>query len=296
MSPTSPVMFAVTTRSRLRGYHRFPQMFYHSRRIRRQLDQTPGCVRFASIIAGPREFWTITAWETRDKMLDFMRSGAHEDIMWLFGKWLDSFWLMRWRPTSEEVGLWNGAQLGPTDDGRRTSRQRTPQEQLALEAALEAMPVLKASAGPEGAPTYDTSPAARRHRRAVTGAGSVVLRIEAEPRDTFRAWREMRRVGRRLAADDAVLRSVTGFSGLTDHYALAVLRDEEACSRFLAAEEQRRMHERWGERCWMMRWKPENEFGHWDTLRLRREPLGTGGSAIPVPEEAARAAQVPEGS
>lgn len=287
----APVAFAVTTRSRLRGYHRFPQMFIASRRIRRQLDETPGCVRFASIIAGPREFWTITVWETRDKMLDFMRSGAHEDIMWLFGKWLDSFWLMRWKPTAEEVGRWSDATLGPDDDGRPKSRPRTPQEQAALDAALDAMPVLKASAGPEGNPTYDTSPAARRHRRAVTGAGAIAMRIEASGRgQAFKAWREIRRVGRRLGQDGAVLRSVTGFSGLRDHYALAVLRDEEACSRFLAAEEQRQMHERWGDQCWMMRWQPENEFGHWDKLRLRREPLGTGGSAIPVPDDAARAA------
>lgn len=286
--------FAVTTRSRLRGFHRFPQMFIASRRIRRQLAETPGCVRFASIIAGPREFWTITVWESRDKMLDFMRSGPHEEIMWLFGKWLDSFWLMRWRPTTEEFGTWSDETLGPVDDGRRKSRARTPQEEKALAAALEAMPVLKASTGPEGAPTYDASPAARRHRRAVSGAAAVALRIEAGPlHRSLGAWREMQRVGRRLSADEAVLRSVTGFSGWRDHYALAVLRDEASCTRFLADVEQQRMHERWGDRCWMMRWQPENEFGHWDTLRLRREPLGTGGSAIPVPEEAARAAVVP---
>lgn len=289
------VTFAVTTRSRLRGYHRFPQMFIASRRIRRQLDETPGCVRFASIIAGPREFWTITVWETRDKMLDFMRSGAHEDIMWLFGKWLESFWLMRWRPTAEEIGRWNDATLGPSDDDGGTASPRTPRQQAALEAALDALPLLAAATDPDGRPTYDASPAARRHRRAVTGGAAVVLRIEGDGlREAFKAWLEIRRAGRRLSGEDAVLRSVTGFSGLRDHYALAVLRDEDACSRFLAAPEQRQMHERWGDSCWMMRWQPENEFGHWDTLRLRREPLGTGGSAIPVPHEAARAAQVPD--
>lgn len=287
--------FAVTTRSRLRGFHRFPQMFIASRRIRKQLAETPGCVRFASIIAGPREFWTITVWESRDKMLDFMRSGPHEEIMWLFGKWLDSFWLMRWRPTADEYGTWSDETLGPVDDGRRKSRSRTTQEAEALAAALEAMPVLKASTGPEGAPTYDASPAARRHRRAVSGAAAVAVRIEAGPlHHSFRAWRDMQQVGRRLSADDAVLRSVTGFSGWRDHYALAVLRDEDSCTRFLEGAEQQQMHERWGDRCWMMRWQPENEFGHWDTLRLRREPLGTGGAAIPVPEDAARAALVPE--
>lgn len=289
------VAFAVTTRSRLRGLHRFPQMFISSRRIRRQLADTPGCLRFASIMAGPREFWTITVWESRDKMLDFMRSGVHEHIMWEVGKWLKSFWLMRWKPTTEEFGCWCEVTLGPHDDGRPTARPRTSEEKLALDAALDALPMLKASAGPEGAPTYETSPAARRHRRAVTGAAALVLRIEAPRwRDVPRAWWDTRQIGRRMRADVALLRSVTGISGLREHYALAVMRDEEACSRFLCADEQDVVRERWGDDCWMMRWQPVNEFGHWDTLRLRREPLGTGGAAIPVPREAARAAVSPD--
>lgn len=289
------VAFAVTTRSRLKGVHRFPQMFLSSRRIRRQLAEAEGCVLFASIIAGPSEFWTITVWESRDKMLDFMRSGAHEHIMWEIGKWLKSFWLMRWRPTEQEVGRWSDVRLGPSDENRRRQRPRTSEQKEALRAALDALPVLKASAGPEGAPTYDTSPAARRHRRAVAGGASIVLRIEAASVwESPRAWWDMRRVRKRLEHDPQVLRHVTGVGGLHEHYALAVLRDEDACTRFLSDPFQEELHERWGDgRCWMMRWRPENEFGHWDSMRMRREPLGTGGAAIPVPEDAAKAAVVP---
>lgn len=288
-----PAAFAVTTRSRLRGAHLFPLMFFASKRIRRQLAATPGCVRFASIVASPRDFWTITVWESRDKMFAFMRSGAHEDFMWQVGKWLESFWLMRWLPTTQEQGYWDGARLGTGDDGARTSRPRTAQEKAALEAALEALPVLKDSAGPEGAPTYASSPAARRHRKAVEGGAAVMLRIRVPSlRQAPRAWWEIRRVGRRLGADPSMLRSATGVSGLREYYALAVLRDEQSCARFLEEAEQQRVSERWGEHYWGMHWNPMNEFGHWDGMRMRREALGS--PSIPVPTDAARAAVPPE--
>lgn len=289
----APVTFAVTTRSRLRGIHRFPQMFVSSLRIKRQLAATPGCVRFASIVAGPREFWTITVWESRDKMLDFMRSGVHEQIMWQVGRWLRSFWLMRWRPTDDEYGAWDAQPLSPSRARRRQSRQRTQQEKAALEAALEAMPVLKASAGPDGAPTYATSATARRQGKLVSGAAALVVRLKADSLGrSGRGWREMRRIGERLATDESVLRSVVGVSGLYEHYALAVLRDEAACARFLDDPHLQQVAEEWGDGYWAMRWRPMNEFGHWDTLRLRRETLGP--SAIPVPTAAARAAKHPD--
>lgn len=287
------VAFAVTTRSRLRGVHRFPQMFVSSWRIKRQLATTPGCVRFASIVAGPREFWTITVWENRDKMLDFMRSGVHERFMWKVGKWLRSFWLMRWRPTDDEYGTWDAQPLSPSRARRSQSRPRTPEEKAALEAALEAMPVLKASAGPEGAPTYATSATARRQGKLVSGGAAVVVRLKADSLwRSRRAWRETQRIRSWLAVDASVLRYVTGVAGLYEHYALAVLRDEAACARFLDDLRLRELAEEWGDGYWAMHWRPMNEFGHWDKLRLRRETLGP--SAIPVPTAAARAAEHPD--
>ena len=94
----SGTLFAVTTRSRLHGPWLFPQMMIASLRVRAQLRRDTGVVRWASIVASPSEFWTITVWRSRHEMQEFMRSGVHDDILWLFSKWLQSFWLMRWRP------------------------------------------------------------------------------------------------------------------------------------------------------------------------------------------------------
>lgn len=285
-------VLAVTTRSRLRGVRLFPLMFFASLRIRRQLAATPGVVRWASIVAGPREFWTITVWENRDKMLDFMRSGAHEDIMWLFGKWLESFWLMRWRPTPEERGHWDGQHLGVPETSESPGRQLTEQKKAALDAALDALPTLKAATDERGAPTYDTSPAARRSRRQVAGGAALIARIRPrrwrDRRAVRRDWRMLRHA---FEADEDVLRWVSGVGQPHERFVLAVLRDERACDRFLNAPACQRLAERWPDDFWVMRWDPANEFGHWDGLRLRKQRLGT---AIPVPSDAASAAKLPQ--
>lgn len=282
--------FAVVTRSGLRGLRHFPLMWVASMRIKRQLAKTPGCARWASVVAGPREFWTVTLWESRDKMLDFMRSGAHEEIMWLFGKWLRSFWLMRWRPTSEEHGNWKGLSMA-RDETPIERPERSAQQEEALSAALEALPALKASAAAHGAPTYENSPSARRHRRQVRGSAGVTMRIQASFLEAPHALQDMHRLRRALESQPGLLRRAVGLAGPREHYAIAVLRDEQACADFLDHPEHARLCERWGDRYWTMHWEPENEFGHWDGLRLRRERLG---AMIRVPEEAAKAARPPD--
>jgi hypothetical protein len=280
--------FAVTTRSRLRGVRFFPLMFVASGGGRRQLAQTPGCLRWASIIAGPQEFWTITVWESRDKMMDFMRSGPHEDIMWLFGSWLRSFWLMRWRFTTTEVGSWDGVTLAADAPTAPPARTTTAGDRETLDAALDAFPRLKAAAADHGAPTYDTAPAVRRWRQAVKGAVAVAVRVEAP--STLRspaAWLDVRRLRRAGRKVDGCMRIVSGVGKHREHYLLAVLRNLEAAETFLADPCHHALQARWGAGFWSMRWDPANEFGHWDDLRLRKERLGT---AIPVPAPAAAAA------
>jgi hypothetical protein len=113
----------VTTRSRVRGLRYFPAMLLATLRVRRQLARTPGIVRWVSLVTGPREFWTITVWRSRREMQEFMRSGAHGEIMWLLSRWLSSFWLMRWGGGEREIGSWDGLSLARD---RAATSQRPP--------------------------------------------------------------------------------------------------------------------------------------------------------------------------
>lgn len=284
---------AVTTRSRLRGLRFAIPMLRASRRIRGQLAETPGCVRFASIMVGPREWWTISVWRSRDEMIEFMRSGAHEDIMWEFSDWLRSFWLMRWRPTADELGAWDGARLGKRreeDEGGKP--RRSQEEQEMLESVWEHFPRLRASSAPSGAPSFEYTPQQRRERRRVAGATGVTVRIEVGTlREAFAAWRALRRLRRTLAADSDVLRSTVGTVGSRELYSLVVFRHREAWRRLASTEELAEVFERWPDGAWLMRWEPVNEFGHWDGLRLRREKLGT---MVDVPDAARSAAGMKE--
>lgn len=283
------VAFAVTTRSRLRGYRYFPLMWLSSRRIRRQLAKTPGVVRWASIRASPREFWTITVWSDRDRMTAFMGSGAHEEIMWLFGRWLQSFWLTRWRPTGEEVGAWEGQQMAPPP-ATTSRRTRSEQQQAALDAALAAFPRLRDSVDADGAATFDTAASTRRRQRAVEGTSAVIIRVAADRfRDGPRLRRSLRHLGRALDAHPSMLRRVVGIGSLREGYALVLLRDVAACTALLGSAELAALRAEWGAGVWAMRWDAANEFGHWDGLRLRGE--GRQHHGLRMPKGAAAAAE-----
>jgi len=99
-------MFAVTTRNKLHSMRFAPHMIRAWFRIRRQLYETRGMIRYSTGISNLTEFYTITLWENEMDMFAFMSSDAHRDMMWNFSKWSDSFWAMRWDATTDEIGAW----------------------------------------------------------------------------------------------------------------------------------------------------------------------------------------------
>lgn len=104
-------MVAVTTRNKLRGPRFFLPMLRAWLLIRRQLSQTPGMLRYITGIASLTEFYTLTIWDSRSAMFRFTASGGHRQMMWMFTRWSESFWSMRWHTTADEVGVWGGSKL-----------------------------------------------------------------------------------------------------------------------------------------------------------------------------------------
>ena len=259
-------LFAFTTRSRLKGPWFFPHMLYATLRVRHQLKRTGDVVRWASIIASPTEFWTISIWKSRGQMHEFMRSGAHDDIMWFFSKWLRSFWLMRWRPGPEEQGQWKGLTMGRPEPAYGATDGPKPE---ALEQALEHLPKLRSAMTVEGAVTYETTPYARRRRAEVKGAGGGVIHIATSAGRTVSAYLALRRLNLEAQGDPDYLRGVVGISRPGQVYLLSVWRDRAGTRRMLRSPQVRKLRERYPD-LWANEWLPENEFGHWDGLRLRR--------------------------
>jgi hypothetical protein len=245
-------------------------MMIASLRIRRQLRRDTQVVRWASIVAGPSEFWTVTVWKTRHDMQEFMRSGAHDDIMWLFSKWLRSFWLMRWRPGQNETGEWKGMALAQEEPEYVNGAGAVNGKRDALlEKALEHLPKLKQAMAADGSVNYDTTVFARRRRAEVGGAGGAMVHIHTSPWKTGQAIIDMIALRKECEGDDAMLRAVVGLSKPGDVYLLSVWRDRDGVARLLSSPQVRDLAERWPG-FWSNEWIPENEFGHWDGLRLRR--------------------------
>ena len=264
--PESGQLFAVTTRSHLKGPWFFPAMMLATRQIRRQLQDSPDVVRWASVIAAPTEFWTITVWRSRHDMNEFAQSGSHDEIMWRFSKWLDSFWLMRWRPGPEELGEWKGITMGRAEPAYSVTEG--PKSE-ALEKALEHLPTLRSAMSVDGEVNYDTTPYARRRRAEVRGAGGGVVHVKTSPHRTAEAYLVLRRLEREARGDPDYLKGVVGVSRPGQLYLLSIWSDRAGTRRMLRSSQVRKLTERYPG-AWANEWLPENEFGHWDGLRLRR--------------------------
>ena len=285
--PDDGQLFAVTTRSRLKGPWFFPAMMLASMRVRRQLQSSPDVVRWASVIAAPTEFWTITVWRSRHDMHEFAQSGAHDQIMWRFSKWLESFWLMRWRPGPNECGSWDGVSMAqPVPQEVRGRALDRPH----LQEALEYLPLLKASTDASGRATYEASPAVRKQRAEVAGARAVVVFVHSSGIRRRAGLRALRRLKAELGSDDDLLRAVVGFGRSRDAFLLTVWDGAAGASRFLDSRRLADVLARWPGSSWSNEWLPENEFGHWDGLRLRRTRNNHG---LRVPEAARAAADLP---
>lgn len=260
-------LLIVTTRSRLRSARFFPAMLLATLLIRRQLARADGLARSASLIASPTEFWTITAWRSRHAMQEFTRSDEHGKIMWRFSRWLHSLWLMRWRPGPCELGSWSGLSLAPVD----AVASPPPVSDTDAADVLDSLPLLKSAIGTDGVARYESTREARRERRKVAGAAGVVIAIHAPYRRFAAALRELVRLRRSLRSDPRLLRSVVGIGRPGQVYFLAVFAEHEEAVRFLQGDWTRSARERWDDDFWAGAWLPENEFGHWDGMRVRRE-------------------------
>ncbi len=262
--PDGGQLFVVTTRSRLRGPWLFPAMMLATRRVRVQLSSDPTVVRWASVVAGPCELWTITVWRTRHDMQEFMRSGAHEQIMWLFSVLLRSFWLMRWRPGPEELGTWKGVSFAQPEVTERAA----PPPDKRLQEALAHLPRLLAATGATGRACYEATPYARKRRDEVGDARGVVVWVRTPKHQLMSAWLAMRRLRAEARQGEGFVRAALGVGQLGELYLLAVWRNREGAQGLMRSEGLERLTKR--AECWANEWVPENEFGNWDGARLRR--------------------------
>lgn len=244
-------MLAVTTRNKLRSWRFSLPMVRARRYVREQLATTPGLIRYISAVASPTEFLTMTVWENRQSMFNFMSSGAHEKFMWMFSRWSASFWSMRWMPTAAEEGAW---------DGLSFANMVEPEDQL-WRAARPQAPTL---------PLPEQRPGKLPGGRALDPSGCGVCAITAlvEARSPDHLWSLLSKVRefRREPNHSQLLRWTVGAVDPQRFWVLTLWRDAPEGPAEAVCTLQRHLNA-----CWTMCWTAgEYEIGHWDRLRLRQ--------------------------
>ncbi|SFV80495.1 hypothetical protein MNB_SUP05-13-632 [hydrothermal vent metagenome] len=250
-------MFAVTTRNKLRSPLYVPHMIRAWLRVRKQLYETPGMLRYSTGIANLTEFYTLTLWETEAEMFAFMSSGAHREMMWNFKRWSDSFWAMRWDASADELGFWDvpGAKHIDSFAAIQNKSKGSTKQDIGHNYVAEWLVshhVLKKEEAP-----LEPSPG-------IPGTAAVVIRVPIDNLAAFIKLQNVLRPWRKNSPSELLRFSMT--LGIGESLIIAIWKAnalEE--SRALMATVLRKFPD-----AWTMRFRGHDyEVGHWDDLRLR---------------------------
>jgi hypothetical protein len=208
-------------------------------------------IRYVSAIASPTEFLTMTVWENRQSMFDFMSSGAHQEFMWMFSRWSASFWSMRWIPTDAEEGVWEGLSL----------TNLTEAEELLRSDARPQAPQLPLSEQRPG-----RMPGARLTDPSSCDVNAMTALVEAGSPGHYRRLLGAVQEFRRGAGHTQLLRWNVATVGPRSFWVLTLWRN----SYGRPTDAVRILRQRLGA-SWTMCWEAgEYEIGNWNGLRLRQ--------------------------
>ncbi|MGH9104368.1 MAG: ATP-binding protein [Acidimicrobiales bacterium] len=251
-------MIAVTTLSRAKGLRYTLPIFLAGRRIGRELRDAPGCQRYTSVIAGQREFWTLTIWRDASEMRKCMRGGTHGRVMWTQPYWLECYWGMQWRPGRHQSGEWEGdAWQWPDGQVPRQSLPPSP-------GMLPTLPSWMQAALGRTVPL---------ERRQIAGAAGATYRLRVPPWQVPAALRDLRQLRQVAAADPDFFKPSLGLGTDRALYLLVVATTPGGLERFRTSSGHKCFLQRWGDRLWWSTWEPDCEFGQWESRRLREGQL-----------------------
>ena len=74
-------MIIVATELHVRSFRHFFEFAFYSVRSTLQAKKTKGCIKAEVLNGGWRIGYTLTAWETKEAMMEFRNSGAHKQAM-----------------------------------------------------------------------------------------------------------------------------------------------------------------------------------------------------------------------
>jgi hypothetical protein len=115
-----PNLFISLTRLQLRSYRFIPQFLWINEKAVKQLISSPGFVEGKLLLAGPRQFWTVTVWTDENSMRKYRGTGAHLKAMGKLAGWCDEASVAHWKQTSETIPDWETLRKQMQASGRRS--------------------------------------------------------------------------------------------------------------------------------------------------------------------------------
>ncbi len=117
--------FVSLTRLRIRSVRFLPLFLIHTTRSLKQVKHAPG-FRTGALLADRRwTFWTMTSWDTQERMRQYMISGAHKTAMTFLLDWCDEASVAHWDQPDETLPSWVTADQRMRESGR-PSKVRNP--------------------------------------------------------------------------------------------------------------------------------------------------------------------------
>jgi len=124
--------FISVTRLRLRSIRHLPGFAWFAVRSRNQASGAAG-FRGGAVLADRRwTFWTVTAWDNRDSMRDYMTTGPHRSGMPRLAAWCDEASIVHWDQAHAELPTWAEADRRMRTEGRPSKVHRPGEHHAAL--------------------------------------------------------------------------------------------------------------------------------------------------------------------
>ena len=111
-------MFVSLTRLHIRSFRFLPQFMWTNEKAVKQLVSSPGFCAGKLLVAGPREFWTVTMWTDESGMRKYRGSGAHLKAMGRLAGWCDEASVAHWSQDHEAIPDWETLHARMRDTGR----------------------------------------------------------------------------------------------------------------------------------------------------------------------------------
>lgn len=107
-------MMCVTTRFRLKHFWMLLPMYLTYRRMRRDLNQAPGLIRYAFLVQNPVACCTLSLWESEEAIITFSNVPSHIHVVRSSGRWCREIWSAYWRidAVSKHANQWQGPGQG----------------------------------------------------------------------------------------------------------------------------------------------------------------------------------------